>query len=372
MVWPLLLRSGVLALRPARLGLAALIVILVTLAARLPELWLKDGGPAQLASEQGESALRALIGAMTKLEGFTLLDALYDLFVGVPAALIDRYPWSTLAVLPLIVPVWAILGGAVSRSAATEFALQRRMSWPKAVAFSLSRWMSLVGVNFGPPAVIAVVVGLMIVLGWAALVLPWAQVLGAVLFGLALLVSFGIVLMLAGYVLAWPMLMPAVVCEGTDAIDGVQRGLAYVAGKPLRLAVYLLVLLAQLAAMTAVAVLLATWTQQLASWACMMLLPDDKAFVLRMYALSGDAPLTRSEPASASLKAAGAVLAFWREVTWLLVTSFVVSFFLSGSTVLYLLMRRLNDGQDVGELWTPEKKRAAADAEDLGGEDDED
>ena len=37
----------------------------------------------------------------------------------------------------------------------------------------------------------------------------------------------------------------------------------------------------------------------------------------------------------------------------LLVASFVVSYWFSGGTTLYLLMRQVCDGQDVGELWTP-------------------
>ena len=59
----------------------------------------------------------------------------------------------------------------------------------------------------------------------------------------------------------------------------------------------------------------------------------------------------------------------------LLVASYVVSYWFSGGTALYLLMRQVCDGQDAGELWSPGMvagTHAPADPEDAQAPGDED
>ncbi len=47
------------------------------------------------------------------------------------------------------------------------------------------------------------------------------------------------------------------------------------------------------------------------------------------------------------------IVNFWTGALELLIGALLTSFYFTASTLLYLLLRRICDGQDVAELWTP-------------------
>ena len=51
--------------------------------------------------------------------------------------------------------------------------------------------------------------------------------------------------------------------------------------------------------------------------------------------------------------AAGQIIAFWEILAALILPAFAVSYYFSASTALYLLLRRVNDEQDIREVWMP-------------------
>src|SRR5262249_17418602 len=144
--------------------------------------------------------------------------------------------------------------------------------------------------------------------------------------------------------LGLPMLVPSVASEGTDAIDAIQRTYAYVTGRPLRLILYWAVLIVEAAVVTLVLAVLAGWVIELTTWASSLLLGQSVRDALND-AAHGRAP--DYEPLGASSRMAVHIVAFWMQVPMLLVASFVVSFWFSAGTTLYLLMRQVCDGQDV-------------------------
>jgi hypothetical protein len=124
-----------------------------------------------------------------------------------------------------------------------------------------------------------------------------------------------------------------VAVEGTDAADGAQRALAYVVGRPGRALVYL-------AVMTALG----------AGVAWVSLIVIEQATLLAM-----TAGFPRAEFASES-RAAGWWLAgsMWAYgVCFGLVLSWIVSYMNTAGTLMYLALRRVNDQQDVSEVWMP-------------------
>jgi hypothetical protein len=68
-----------------------------------------------------------------------------------------------------------------------------------------------------------------------------------------------------------------------------------------------------------------------------------------------DAEAAESEPSGpiATHGWSRRVVNFWTGALELLLGAFFVSYFFTASTILYLLLRRLCDGQDVAELWMP-------------------
>jgi hypothetical protein len=50
---------------------------------------------------------------------------------------------------------------------------------------------------------------------------------------------------------------------------------------------------------------------------------------------------------------AGNILGFWETVVVCLVVAYVFSYHFSAATIVYLLMRKASDGQEMDEVWRP-------------------
>jgi hypothetical protein len=359
LLWPRLLESARLALRPARLGLALVMLVLVGLIGQIPWLWLTEeregwgkttGGPIWTAGNQSSEALSQIAHGVVALNHLEVWHGLQALFIMMPQQVVTTYPLSTLALLIPCLLVWTIGGGAISRMAATEFSLDRGIGWTRGLGFAISKAWSLLFSVAAPLLVVGLIVGGLALLGWVLLGIPVVRVVGAVFFVLALLGGGAAVVIFAAYLLGLPMLVPAVACEGTDAIDGIQRTYAYVTGRPLRLVLYWAVLIVQAAVVTLVLAFVATLIIGLTTWATTLLLGDGMRHALVEQA-KGEIPDLSGM--SGTQRGAVHIVGFWVQVPMLLVASFVVSYWFSAGTTLYLLMRQVCDGQDVGELWTP-------------------
>lgn len=360
LLWPGLLRSTGLALRPARLGMATILLVLLALVLRVPDLWLRRGeksgwadSPSSVVADHAERAGDALFGRREPV------DAVLDL-LDAPAHALRVAPWSVLAICLPVLAIWGVLGGAIARSAATEHGLGRRLSWTTALTMGVSRWVPLTLVHAGPLVFIGSIAALLMVLGYIGFSVPFVQIVAGALFVVGLVLAAMAVIVLAGLVLGLPLLVPAIVCEGCDAIDGVQRVLAYAVSHPLRLAMYLAILLAQLSVSLLVLAALVQATREFAAWSASLLLKEDFARLLREQVISGTQPGLGDYTDQQRL--AGDIAGFWGRFLGLLVPAFAVSYFFSSGSILYLTMRRLCDGQDKADLWSPEPARAGAPA----------
>ena len=354
LLWPRLLDAPGLALRPARLGMGLVLVVLLALAGRLPELWLDPGkGPIPVVSERVGAGVARVVGGVARLDHLEVLGGVATALEG-PWAGARAYPWSSVAVAVPMLLVLGLLGGAIARSAATECSLGRRMPWTAALGFAAGRWRSLTLALGAPIAVALIVLGVLAVLGAALLGIPYVRAGAAVTFGLIVLLGGVGTIALGGYALGGIMLVPAVACEGTDAIDGVQRVYAYVVARPVRLSLYLLVLVV-VAVVSAVGLYwLAGRAVALAAWGAALLLDAEWGAAVRA-AANGTAATALEAPGvggAGDKRAALASVGFWGRMPSLLTASYLASLWFSAGTVLYLVVRRLNDGQDVGELWT--------------------
>ncbi|MDX2116649.1 MAG: hypothetical protein SFY96_00525 [Planctomycetota bacterium] len=227
--------------------------------------------------------------------------------------------------------------GAVARSTALEFAQSVQLSWPESVAFSLKRWSSVV---FGGilPLLIVGAMGLALgVAGWLLLHWPYVNVAGALVYGIFMLVGLGAVLLLGSFLLGGVMLVPTVVCECVDSLEAMQRVTAYVYARPMRLVLYTLFVILELVVVLWFFGLVADGVVGFTQWAA-------GAFL--------SVPLGGGTE-TGGVKTAGAILEFWNNVPRYIVGAIGLSFVFTASSVLYLLVRRLCDGQEVGDLWMP-------------------
>ncbi len=358
LLWTRFLRVPALAARPQRVLLSLFLVVLVGFIGGIRMPWRDAETPAFL-----EAVLGAKFAALGQVwQGAMSLDALAAsagfarLIADVPVLAITEYPVESLVLgLPILL-VFAVLAGAVCRSVACEYSLEMTLSWTRQLGFAVSRWRSLVGVLVLPMAVIGVIALVLAVGGWVSFnVVPGLELVGGLVFGLGLMLGLVAVVLLVLLVLAWPMLVPAAVCEGTDAIDAAGRALAYAIAKPARLVLYLLV---------------AGFVCTAAGVIAMALANGAVAFtegVAGVWVSSqGVAELTGSYPPGVALDAEGNVLevgalatasarmvGFWGSFLRVVAASYIISMVLTAGTMVYLFMRQVCDGQHYAELWTP-------------------
>lgn len=343
LLWPTLLRAPAMALAPSRLALGFLGIVLLGLSLRTPNLWLETDAFSKAATtawldayaaapEQGPQAALSRPGAI--------------LFGG-PWRLLSSHPISTLVVALLAAAAVTLAGGAIARSTAIEFTGRGRPPNASTLRFAASRWRSLMLALLAPLAAVAIIRVLIAVLGWAALSLPWLNVLGAILYPIAMLLGLAAVVLLITYALGGLMLTPAIACEGSDAIDAVQRVLAYVVARPLRLIAYLAVL--------AAVGLLAFAVFRFAAFSSVYLTGESASLWLAerpAALLTGDVPDSlRDAKPHAHEKAAHAILGLWFKAPAILVASWIFALIHTAGTLLYLIVRRVNDGQDTHEIW---------------------
>lgn len=355
LIWPLIWRAVPDALLPARIGLGAGFVVLIMAFGALVD-WIAPGESAPFHATAGAAAtgLDHLARGGATLDVWQAQGGL-DALARAGEAARDR-PVTSVAIALVALALASIFGGAISRIAACDIALDRRVGALEGLSFALARWRSLLGAPLVPLAVLTIVGLLMLALGWALFSLPVVGVLGGALYVVYLLAGLGLTGLWLAFVLGGPMLAPAVVVESTDAGDAVQRSYSYVLGRTGRLLLYA----ALLALYGAVAWAIASWFVEIA-----LGLASRLAFAWTS-AGAPYAPPARSlfspsgSPGVEGARAVSAgLIGLWERGALALLAGFAVSYFYTASTILYLLLRRVNDEQDIEDIWTGDRPRGA-------------
>jgi len=336
LLWPQLFRALPLALRPERLGIAFFTLVILSLLGRII-------APSATTPAMATGALFDFVNGVKWHSVQACVSAETMLLLGVTWSQIAAKPWVSAGVGVPAILVLLIGAGAISRMAACEFGQSVVVPWTRGLAFSISRWASLVGAVAGPLLVVGFLLGVVALGGGALFNWSISAILGALLYPIALILGALAVLLLLGFALGHPLIVPAVACEGTDAIDAAQRSYAYVVGRPLRLVLYLAILLALLVVSASVLEVIVFRTIEVTRGAAASL-----AGVSASQALDAT-----QEGAEGVWGWVGRIVSFWTLIPRLLVGAFILSYGACGSTILYLLMRKLNDGQDTGEIWMP-------------------
>lgn len=348
LIWPRLLRAAALALNPARLGIAFFAVIALMVVASLAR---SIAGPDADLFGPRLSALAEFLDAVFSLNGRAAGQALYDMFVAAPLALLRAAPLATLTGALLAVVITALAGGAISRMAACEFSLGMTLPWPQGIAFALKRLSALLGAILGPIIIVWVIAAL-IALGGLLLRIPALNILAGLLYGLTLLIALFAALLMGAYALAKPLLIPAVACEGADAIDALQRGYAYVFAKPLRLTLYIAILAFEGALMLFVVGALVWGAATLSHHAAGAIAGDSGRDILALaHSPVPAADTDTTQNLGLTARPTAWLIRLWLGALWALWAGYALSFYFTASTLLYLAIRRVADGQDMNELW---------------------
>ncbi len=301
-----------------------------------------------------------------------------------------------LLVLFWTVVTWAIFGGAITRIAAVQIARREKITLGEAVRFTVRRWVSFVTAPLFPLLFVGFLLIFMVLFGFVTM-LPWV---GDVFSGLLwwVMLIFG-VLMAVGLIglIGWPLMSATISTEGTDSWEAVSRSYSYVFQAPwyylwcsLVTLFYGAVVVFFVGFVGSFAVYLSKWgvsqtpwirtadrepsflfvyTPTSFGWRDLMLKDatvdgtpvvnpgtgrvDPIAY--ERYLGATDAEGKRSKDALTWFNKVGAVLVgIWVYFFFLLILGFGYSFFWSGSTIVYFLMRKRVDDAEMDEVYLEE------------------
>jgi hypothetical protein len=299
----------------------------------------------------------------------SVIAALRDLLIVLPAWLISTRPWFALLLFAASLEIIAVLGGAVARMAALDVTRDQRIGVGEAVGYALNRWWSFLITPLAPLGIIFAV-ALPVVLGGAALFNPpaWGiDIIGAAAFIVALTCGFIIVATALLTALGIHLVYPAIAIDGADLFDAIARAYNYVLNRFARWLFYSLVALIHGAA-TYLIIAFVLWltvraAQLGAGW-----------WVVTETDLGGnrfDAVFPASDfgqpPAPvdyASLdwsgRIAAALLSAWRWLVAGLGCAYLISYYLTANTWIYVLLRRSADGVEAEDAFVPPPDAANA------------
>ncbi|MGJ8635299.1 MAG: hypothetical protein ACSHX5_00440 [Phycisphaerales bacterium] len=340
LIWPTLLKVPSMAFSPPRwlLGtIAAFLIVLVTSAHSA----LLSPTPTPQPNLYNHSGITQIVDAMMSLNPLSILTALTHAAQS-QAYHISQTPWTSLTLIIPTLLVLGIFGHAITRSASIEFALGRQTDTSSALSASLRAIRQIALATLGP-LLIASLLAVVIMLIGLTLGLPVVNILGAILYILGLVLAVLLVCILVLHTLALPITISALAIEGTDGFDALQRAYAYLIAKPIRLALYALILLVLGTTITSIITITAGWSIQLADSLATTLTNDAGRRVI-----AGTSEMSATEPYAHS------IIQLARSALELIVAGYVLSLIFTSSTMAYLCIRRVCDGQDITEVWDPE------------------
>ena len=356
LLWPKLLRLPALAARPERVFLGVLLVVFV---AGVDSLGAKITGGDPLiaiAAEGWAGGMELAVHAGASGDAKGVFVGVLDGFRGAFSNLLDSAWLRTVVLGPVLLAVSAMFVLAMSRIAALDFALGRSCQWPEAVGFAVRHWSSLASAIVGPLAVVGAVWLLLAAVGFVLLGVPGLSVVGALLWPVALVLGLVAVVLLICMGLGGVLMIPAIACEDSDGIDAVQRSFSYALSRPLRLAVFVFLALLIGWVSVSIAGAVAESVVGFASDATSAWGSDRAGAIAR-----GESDylqtegIVHTEEISGLDSVAVSLIGFFSAIPGLLVAGFAASFAASSGTVVYLLMRRVADGQDVADLYMPDE-----------------
>ena len=298
------------------------------------------------------------------------------------------------------IATWAVFGGAITRIAAVQVARQEKISMGEAVRFTTRRWFSFVAAPLFPLLFVGFLLLFMIIFGFFHMI-PWFGdvIVDGLFWWLMLLFGLLMAVGLVGLV-GWPLMSSTVSTEGTDSWEAVSRSYSYVFQAPWHYLWYGVVAIAYgaivvffIGFMGSFTVYLSKWGVSQTPWVKALNRDPSYLFVyaptsfgwrdllLRGVVLEDGQPVVdpdtgRIIPANydkflgrdekyaeqhprdvvSTMNAAGArMVAFWLGLFFLLILGFGYSYFWSTSAIIYLLMRKKVDDQEMDEVYLDEE-----------------
>lgn len=242
--------------------------------------------------------------------------------------------------------VWAYFGGAISRIAAVEVARDERIELGEAAKFARSKYRSL----FWAPIAVALailffglcnaVVGLI-----GRIPMGIGQFLVSVPLIFALFSGFLMALLLIGLVVGSPLMVPTICVEGTDSFDAISRSISYIYARPWRYIWYKLVAIAYGIPCAIFVICFTGLFMKLGLYAGRLGMGRTAFNELWNFCFNGALP-----PTTLGM-VAGVIFSVWIYLAIAAVLGYVVSYIFTSNTIIYMLLRKAEDGTEMTEIY---------------------
>ena len=277
----------------------------------------------------------------------------------------QQAPLFALITTILMLAVWALVGGAVTRMTAVRVAREESVPLKEALRFSVAKWPSTamcVLIPFGVLVLVAIVAFLP---AGGILAIPWV---GEYAVGLALPLSLlmGLIcaLVFIGGTFSIGLQWPTIAAEGSDSFDAISRSISYISSRPWRYIFYTF-FSAAYGCLTFVFVKFLTFLTLFIThkgiavfWTVFTLGKSDaENKIVRLWAdpmMSNPWCLTSGVKQFGAEASAQHLFEFWLWIVMALVASFLISFFFTSQTIIYFLLRKLVDATDIEEVYMEE------------------
>ncbi|MFK7789965.1 MAG: hypothetical protein AB8C95_10815 [Phycisphaeraceae bacterium] len=267
-------------------------------------------------------------------------DSLFSMFVGIPGYMFENHPWFTLLFGIDVLFILMMTSGILTRMSATQVCANRLTGLGDAAGFVSKHWTWYLITPLMPVAVIVVVGALLALLGLALFNVPWLDIVGALGYGLFLVLGFVIAIVSLLLLLALFLIPAALSVEGSDGFDAIARSFNYILFRPWQFGIYLLASAFYLAAVFVVVGGVAGVTQGATNY-----------FI-------GLGVIGEPEATDASIW----IMTRWGELVTAIVAAIMLSTLCCLQTQVYVLMRRSADGTPMDQCECGEPVQLWADA----------
>ena len=293
--------------------------------------------------------LLALVGDAITLEWSALPERVGALVWDLPREAI-RISWGFAGYLVLLFTVgMASIGVVLSRMNALDLSEAPAPTLAQARAWGAAVRPSAVG------AILVPIVGMGACIAVAALpallgLIPVAGLIGALAFGLSLLLGILAIVIGASVTVALPFVIPAVACDAADAVEAPQRALASVLSRPLHAVLHLVlgVLAVVLATAAADVVVSCGFDAALSAWTAV----DDGQPIRSVGRMVPFEPWRESTAVGmGTIDASQAwLLGFWRTIASALIGAAALSTTVAACTRAWLFQRQASEGQHPADI----------------------
>lgn len=298
--------------------------------------------------------------------GFGVLSSVFLMLRGLQWLVFEHWFFALLFLL-ISLAIWSLFGGAICRVAAMNFARDEQVGFKPALAFAGRKFLGFFAAPLLPVLMVAGI-GLCLVVGGLFLSIPYVgDIIGGLLMGLALLGGFVIALVAFGAIGGCGLMWPTIAVEGSDAFDAISRSFSYLYSRPWRTAFY-----------AVVATVYGAFCYLFVRFLVLVVLKSTHFFV-GLGTIWADRPGTGvadstkldamwakvsfdnlyvSPPAFGAEggdKIGAVLIGIWAFLLVALLCAYLMSFFLSGSTIIYYLLRREVDATDLSEVFVDEE-----------------